>query len=307
MGTNTFHLLIVAPQADGPPHVLVRTKTAVKLGEGGISLGVLTDAAMERAHRALKSFRGEIDLHNVSPHHVRVVATSAVRNAANGRAFLEEVFSRTGFHVDVIDGDREAELIWAGVRGAVPLGEGPPSLLMDIGGGSIEFIIADQREIFWKQSFEIGAQRLLDRFFWRDPISAAEEAAERDYLTEVLAPLTEAVARWQPDTLVGASGAFDTLCDLEAARWAEERPHDDPPGSTELTFEAFEYWFDCLKKLNHEERLALPGMIPLRADMIVVASIVIDWVLRAYQLRRIRVSAWALKEGLLAQMLSGQL
>lgn len=303
MGTNTFHLLIAAVEPDGTPRLLVRTRTAVKLGEGGISAGVLAEPAMARAYRALKAFREEIDLHSVSEHAIRAVATSAVRNAANGRAFLEEVFSRTGIRVEVIAGGHEAELIWAGVRLALPLGTDKPALLMDIGGGSIEFLIANDQQIFWKQSFEIGAQRLLDKFFWRDPISPAEEAAERAYLADVLAPLTAAVEHYQPDVLVGASGSFDTLCDLEAARLGRPRMPEQYPPLTELPIEAFEHHFTLLKRLNHDERLALPGMTPLRADMIVVASVVVDWVLKTYRLERLRVSAYALSEGLLAQSL----
>ncbi len=308
MGTNTFHLLIAALQPGAPPQVRVRTRTAVKLGAGaadsgggGISDGRIAEAAQARAIKALRAFREEIDLHGVSEHDIRAVATSAVRVAANGPAFLAEVFAQTGIRVEVIAGGQEAELIWAGVREAVPLGDEEPSLLMDIGGGSVEFIIANQQNIFWKQSFEIGAQRLLDQFFWRDPITPAEIAAEEAYLAGILGPLTAAVARYQPTTLVGASGSFDTFCDLEAARRGEARSMDNPPPESDLSLAAFAHHFAQLKALPHAERVALPGMTPMRADMIVVAGVLIDWCLRTYGLTRLRVSAWALKEGLLAR------
>lgn len=301
MGTNTFHLLIADVAPGRPPHVRLRTRTHVKLGEGGISEGRLAEAAQQRAIKALRAFREEVDLHGVSEHDIRAVATSAVRVANNGAAFLAEVFAQTGIRVEVIEGGQEAELIWAGVREAVPLGDGPPSLLMDIGGGSVEFIIANQRDIFWKQSFEIGAQRLLDQFFWRDPITPTEIAAEEAYLAGVLAPLTAAVARYRPTTLVGASGSFDTFCDLEAARRGEARSLDNPPPESALSLDAFRHHFGQLKTLDHAARVALPGMTPLRADMIVVAGVLIDWCLRTYGLTAVRVSAWALKEGLLAR------
>ena len=301
MGTNTFHLLIAALQPGAAAHVLVRTRTAVKLGEGGISDGRIAEAAQARAIQALRAFREEIDLHEVSEHDIRAVATSAVRVARNGPAFLAEVFAQTGIRVEVIPGGQEAELIWAGVREAVPLGNEAPSLLMDIGGGSVEFIIANQNDIFWKKSFEIGAQRLLDQFFWRDPISPTEIAAEEAYLAGVLGPLTAAVARYHPTTLVGASGSFDTFCDLEAARRGEPRSLDNPPPESELPLDVFQHHFAQLKTLTHAERVALPGMTPVRADMIVVAGVLIDWVVRRYGLTRLRVSAWALKEGLLAR------
>ncbi len=301
MGTNTFHLLIATVGPGAAPHVLVRTRTAVKLGEGGISEGRIAEAAQARAIKALRAFREEIDLHDVREADIYAVATSAVRVAKNGGAFLAEVFAQTGIRVEVIAGGQEAELIWAGVREAVSLGDGEPSLLMDIGGGSVEFIIANQQNIFWKQSFEIGAQRLLDQFFWRDPITSAEIGAQETYLTSVLGPLTAAVERYQPTTLVGASGSFDTFCDLEAARHGEPRSMENPPPESALSLDAFRYQFEQLKQLDHDGRLALPGMTAVRADMIVVAGVLIDWVTRTYGLTALRVSAWALKEGLLAR------
>ncbi len=301
MGTNTFHLLIATLTPGAPPHILVRTRTAVKLGEGGISDARITEAAQARALQALRAFREEIDLHGVSEHDIQAVATSAVRVAANGAAFLAEVFAQTGIRVEVIPGGQEAELIWAGIREAVPLGDSSPSLLMDIGGGSVEFMIANQHDIFWKQSFEIGAQRLLDQFFWHDPITAVEIGAQETYLASILGPLTAAVGRYRPATLVGASGSFDTFSDLEAARRGTVRDAHNPPPETELPLEVFRHHFELLKSLDHNQRAALAGMTPLRADMIVVAGVLIDWVVRTYDLTRIRVSAWALKEGLLAR------
>jgi exopolyphosphatase/guanosine-5'-triphosphate,3'-diphosphate pyrophosphatase len=301
MGTNTFHLLIAALEPGQPPHIRLRTRTAVKLGEGGISDGRITETAQARAIKALRAFREEIDLHGVREQDIRAVATSAVRVARNGPAFLADVFAQTGIRVEVIPGEQEAELIWAGVREAVPLGNSEPSLLMDIGGGSVEFIIANQGNVFWKQSFEIGAQRLLDQFFWHDPITPTEIAAEEAYLAGILSPLTAAVGRLHPTALVGASGSFDTFCDLEAARCGQARDMHNPPPESELPLDAFYHHFAQLKTLAHPARVALPGMTAMRADMIVVAGVLIDWVLRTYGLTRIRVSAWALKEGLLAR------
>jgi exopolyphosphatase/guanosine-5'-triphosphate,3'-diphosphate pyrophosphatase len=166
-----------------------------------------------------------------------------------------------------------------------------------------EFIVADQETIFWKQSFEIGAQRLLDRFFRHDPLTPDDVQAEQDYLADKLAPLTAAIQHFRPRALVGASGTFDTLGDLQAARDGAPRSANLPP-ETAIPLASFYQSYELLLSTTHAQRLALPGMTPLRADMIVVACVLIDFVLKAYDFSHIRASAYALKEGLLSEMLT---
>jgi exopolyphosphatase/guanosine-5'-triphosphate,3'-diphosphate pyrophosphatase len=174
---------------------------------------------------------------------------------------------------------------------------------MDIGGGSVEFIIANESTIFWKRSFEMGAQRLLDKFF-PDPsgiFSKDALEAELSFLADMLAPLTDAVAEFGPLAgLVGSSGSFDTLADLTVGRVRKET---ELPPSTWLSVSDFEHHFAQLLTLNHDERVALPGMFPMRADMLVVASVIVKYVLKTYGLTRITTSSFALKEGLLAELL----
>ena len=302
LGTNTFHLLIVEmPATPGQqPMVVLRTKAGVRLGEDGISQGIIAPAAYDRALHTLAGFKEEMELHSVTE--VRATATSAVRVTKNGPDLVREIFETTGIQVNIIAGDREAELICEGVRQAVDLGEAA-QLIMDIGGGSVEFIIASQTTIFWKQSFEIGAQRLLDQFF-PDPsgIFPAEAVeAEQRYFSTVLEPLVEAVQRYRPVGLVGASGSFDSLADIQLGQLRSE---SELPPCTELAVESFQSSYRHLLSGNHEQRKALPGILPMRADMLVVAAVLIDYVLGITEITRIRTSAYALKEGLLAEMLA---
>ena len=302
LGTNTFHLLIVAMPATpgGKPLVLLRTKAGVRLGEGGISQGIIAPEPYARALHTLAGFKEEMELHGAQE--VRATATSAMRVTSNGPDLVRDIFEQTGIQVNVIGGDREAELICAGVRQAVDLGE-EAQLVLDIGGGSVEFIIANAHTIFWKQSFEIGAQRLLDKFF-PDPTGvfpAEAVEAEQRYLSAVLAPLIEAVQRYRPAGLVGASGSFDSLADMQIGQL---RPESELPPCTELTLESFQTSYRHLLSGNHAQRKALPGILPMRADMLVVASVLIDFVLGISEITRIRASAYALKEGLLAEILA---
>ena len=298
MGTNTFPRLIVELRPGEKPHELLRTKAGVRLGEGGISRGEIAPAPYARALHTLAGFREEMELHGVTQ--TRATATSAMRVARNGPDLVRDIAEQFGIAVEIIGGEREAELIWKGIRQAVPLGE-KPQLLMDIGGGSVEFILANDREIFWKQSFEIGAQRLLDQFF-ADPsgiVPAATVAALQTYFGTVLEPLTAALGAWPPAGLVGASGSFDSLADMQHGHI---RPEAELPPYTELALSSFRHSYAQLLSLNHAQRAALPGILPMRANMLVVASVLIDWVLGVSGIETIRASAFALKEGLLSEM-----
>ena len=302
MGTNTFHLLIVeiSKTPGEKPLVLLRTKAGVRLGEGGISQGIIAPEAYARALHTLAGFKEEMELHEVTE--VRATATSAMRVTKNGADLVRDIFEQTGIQVNVIPGEREAELICEGVRQAVNLGA-EAQLVMDIGGGSVEFIIASQTTIFWKQSFEIGAQRLLDQFF-PDPsgvFPAEAVEAEQRYFSTVLEPLIEAVRRYRPASLIGASGSFDSLADMQVGR---VRSESELPPYTELAVESFQSSYRHLLSGNHEQRKALPGILPMRANMLVVAAVLIDFVLGITEITRIRTSAYALKEGVLAEMLA---
>ncbi|MFD2516269.1 phosphatase [Pontibacter locisalis] len=301
MGTNTFHLLITEVDENGKHNDFVRTKVPVRLGQGGISNGAIAPESYERAIKTLKDFRKQIDEYGVET--VRAMATSMVRNASNGDDFVKDVFKQTDITVEIIDGAREAELIYFGVRSAGVLDK-QTSLIMDIGGGSVEFVICNDQDIFWKQSFEVGAQRLMDKFFTQDPISPENVAAEKAYLTEKLQPLTKAVAEYRPVVLVGSSGTFDTLCDIDALKKGDTSRQQVQPAASVLALEDFYRIHQELLQKNHEERLAIPGMLEMRVDMIVLASIAVDFVLQKYNLQTIRVSAYALKEGVLQQALA---
>ena len=299
LGTNTFHLLITEVNTAGETEALVKIKEPVKLGKGGISKGAIAPDAFERALNTLQNFRELVDQHQVNE--VRALATSAVRNATNGEELVQAIAEKTGFEVEVISGDREAELIYYGVKSALDLGT-EKSLIIDIGGGSVEFIICNQERIYWKESFEIGAQRLLDKFFITDPIEEHAIEAEKQYLAEKLVSLDKAIKEFYPTVLVGSSGTFDTICDINSLKNGIDRQQDPTP-EAELSLSCFYEIHEEILRKNQQERLAIPGMLEMRVDMIVVAVILIDYILENYDLHHIRVSAYALKEGMLSQLL----
>lgn len=300
LGTNTFHILIARTNLDSV-EVLHREKIAVKIGEGGINAKVIIEEAKARAIAALKHFKKVADDFGVQEIHA--TATSAIRNASNSAEITEKIFEETGIRVRVISGNEEAELIYEGVKKALRIHK-EKSLIIDIGGGSVEFIIADEDESYYRQSFEIGAQRLLDLFHHHDPMLPEEVNKLEAYLRESLSPLKAAIALHEPTTLIGSSGSFETLSDI----YCQANGIDRHPEATEypLTIDSFFQIFQEVLVKNREERLKIPGMIPLRVDMIVVACCIIRHTLTEYNIDKIRVSAYALKEGLLNRVIQMQ-
>lgn len=294
LGTNTFHLL-VAEITGKELKVLRKEKKSVKIGEGGISQGKITPPAQERAIRTLMEFRQVID--DLGASSIFAHATSAFRNADNGKALVLEILEKTGIQIKIIDGQQEAQFIYQGVKLALDIGPAD-SLILDIGGGSVEFIIANSQTIQWVQSFEIGAQRLMDKFHHQDPITTREIRELESFLDQKLAPLFTAMENFHPKTLIGASGTFDTLSQIYSHR---KTIATDGPERL-LSIDEFGAIHQEIIRKNRDERMAIPGMIEMRVDMIVVASSLIDYLLKRFSFDNIRVSSYALKEGVLSEV-----
>jgi exopolyphosphatase / guanosine-5'-triphosphate,3'-diphosphate pyrophosphatase len=301
LGTNTFHLLIVE-KIDNQIQTIYKNSTPAKIGKGGINQKIITQEAIERALNVLRSFRKEIDNQGVRLDRIFATGTSAVRNADNQIEFIERVLSDTGIKIKVISGDEEAELIYFGVKKALEIGS-ETSIIMDIGGGSVEFIICNSEKILWKQSFEIGGQRLMEKFMKTDPISMRAVQQLDDYFREQLLSLANACHQYSPKVLIGSSGSFDTLIDIQYMKSKKHLPIQNQT-AFELPLNDFYPIYDELLTKNHDERMTIKGMIELRVDMIVVAVCLIRFIIQSLDIQRIRVSTYALKEGLMTQILS---
>ncbi len=299
LGTNTFHLLIA--ETNGLSRTtLFRESRAAKIGQAGINKGVITEEGIGRALVVLTYFRQVLDQYGVLPEQVVAMGTSAIRVARNQAEFIDRIRTETGITIRVISGNQEADYIYQGIRAAGALDE-KTALVMDIGGGSVEFILGNQSRVFWKQSFEIGGQRLLERFMSTDPISAGSVRRLHDYFQEQLLPLANAIHQYQPDVLVGSSGSFDTLVDM----WCmHEQGHLPDPNQATFMLPVGEFYraYSLLITRNRAERMQIPGMIDLRVDMIVVAVCLIDYVVKTYGIANIRTSTYSLKEGVLASL-----
>lgn len=298
MGTNTFHLLLAEADARGY-HITYRDRLAVKIGKGGINEGRITEEGMNRALLAMQSFRNILDEHE-GDFDIYAFGTSALRNASNAAEVSARIKELTGIEIHIISGDQEALYIYEGVKAALGLG-GDTSLIVDIGGGSVEFIIGNHDEVIWKQSLEIGAQRLLEQFQKNDPITEEEIWALDRHFSAVLQPVFAALERHGATILVGSSGSFDTLSDIFCAR---HEIHKSPEEiETPLSLEGFHEIYQELIHKDRKQRLQIPGMIEMRVDMIVVASCLIRYLLESWTFQRIRVSTYSLKEGVLSTLI----
>jgi len=301
LGTNTFHLLIVEKNGDAVKTIFHESRPA-RIGLGGINQRIIHPDATGRALNILHYFREKLDEFEVKETDTHAFGTSAIRNASNREDFCSQIKQETGISITVIDGNREAEYIYYGVRYGTDLGD-YPSLIMDIGGGSVEFIIGNQSQIFWKQSFEVGGQRLMEKFMRNDPLSQGDRRNLYNHFEENLIPLANAVHQYAPNKLVGSSGTFDTLIDIDY----HYRSNAWPPKTQtdfQLSIEEFYRIYELILSGNHEARMNIPGMIELRVDMIVVAVCLVDYVLKTHGIRQIQVSSYALKEGVIAELLT---
>jgi exopolyphosphatase / guanosine-5'-triphosphate,3'-diphosphate pyrophosphatase len=297
LGTNTFNLLVA--DTGGDKIVVVYTgREVVKLGEKSINENRIADAAFARGIKAFTNIADHIKKHK--PDVIKVLATSAIREAENGLDFVAEVKKLTGIETTVISGDKEAELIYFGNRLAVELNE-EPHLIMDIGGGSTEFIIADNKTVFFKQSYKLGVARLLEKFHPENPIRKDTVKKINDYLNQSLQSLITEIKKHKINSFVGSAGAFETVVDMIGKE-------NSASGKSCYTIDLADY-FHISKKTIHsiaEERELMPGLIPMRRDMIVLSYLLIDFVVQQTGISQIKVSTYALKEGALFEIINAK-
>ncbi|HDR68192.1 MAG TPA: phosphatase [Bacteroidaceae bacterium] len=298
-GTNTFNLLIAEKKLHGF-EILYSGKEGVKLGRSGIQKRIITGEAMERGFSAIEKHLETIRKYGA--HEVYAFATSAIRSAVNGNEFVRKAEQRFGFSVQVINGDREAELIYKGVRQAVSF-TANNTMILDIGGGSVEFIICKSDNLFWKHSFDIGMARVLEQFDLSDPVTDEDiESLERFFETE-LHLLFDMVNRFHPEMLIGASGTFDTLRSLIMHK--KVLRDNDRPG-IEITMQDYGMIHRELLLSTLEKRKVMPGMEPVRVEMIVPATIFVNFIIHSCGIKRLYQSSYALKEGVMAEMVELQ-
>lgn len=294
-GTNTFHLLI-ADVNDNSFRFVLRRKMVVKLGSERTQPDEIVARRYEKAIRIMVHYASLIE--EFGAQKILAAGTAALRDATNGADLIRDIRKASGINVNLISGDEEATLIHKGVCKAVLLSN-HTSLVMDIGGGSTEFILCDSEKVIWKQSFRLGGARLLQLIQPSDPFTSNDLEMLESHLEKELKPLFSACKKNPPQQLIGASGSFETFASILLHQQGKPNALR---GKTNYNFRLSEYQklHQVLVKSTYAARLKMPGMLRMRADMIVMASLLLTFVLNKCAINHLKLSTYALKEGLLA-------
>ncbi len=267
-GTNSIKVLIGSRRDDGTLDVVVRDSRVVRLGQGVDRTGMLADEALDRTFAAVDEFAGIIRSHGIPPERIRFCATSATRDASNAAVFAEGVRRRLGVEPEVLSGDEEAALVFAGAIAAQSPMPAEPVLVVDIGGGSTELVLGagEDRDSI---SLDIGSVRLHERHLHSDPPTPAEVAA---CVADIDAHLDgSGIPLERARSVIGTSGTIKTLACGVLELDGYDRDAFDRAVLANATAGDF---VDRLVAMTVDERRALPYMHPGRADVIGAGALI---------------------------------
>jgi exopolyphosphatase / guanosine-5'-triphosphate,3'-diphosphate pyrophosphatase len=296
IGSNSVRLKI-AKVIRGRLVTLLEDREVTRLGESVFASGALDPQAMALTLRVLRRFHRAVQTHAAD--RVRVVATSALRDAGNSRAFLDWVRTATGWKVEVISGLEEGRLIHLGVLANSRLAKSR-ALLIDLGGGSCELTLSVLGHIEDMVSLPIGAVRLTQTFLRNDPPMRTELQQMRAVIQREVSRIKKRIIDARLQVVFATSGTPAALSGLYAAKvrgYDESKPHTVP--RTAVASLA-----DDLSRRNLSQRRSLPGIGPRRAEIIVAGSMVFAELMQLCKLRSFRYLPLGLRDGLLAQMMA---
>lgn len=277
--------MIAEKDSAGCLRMIHSEKEGVALGIGGIHQRRLTDFAMERAIACLHRFKKKCEFYGVSS--IRAIGTSAIRDANNREAFIERVWRETGIFIEAITGLQEAQLIYKGVHQTMNFGES--ALIMDIGGGSTEFIHANDEGLIAMDSFNVGVSRMFQLFEFSDPLSTEDLHQLENYLEAACGIFLRGL---KTSKLIGASGSFETFFEL-----MHEKPFHSAGRAVEVDIQHFRNMLEAIIASTQAERDENPHIIPIRKRMAPFAAVKTRWVMQQVKIQSIFISPYALKEG----------
>lgn len=291
-GTNTFLLLIAEVEGGRVSKVLHDEAKVVRLGQGVHETRRLHPEALARVEQCLGSFSRTIAGHKAD--RVLACATSAARDVSNAHELIE-MSLRYGIPVEVISGEREAELTFWGTIQGQPQG---PVLIVDVGGGSTEFIFGDHAGLAMRKSIDVGSVRLSEIFVHSHPIDAMSLAKMTGYVQERISAIRPLFPFEEAPRMVAVAGTPTTLAAVEQSHEFEsDRVHGH-----RLTLSSLRSWVQRLSGMTVSERQALAGMDPKRADVIPAGALILMLAAQSFQAKEMEVSVRGLRYGVAADL-----
>lgn len=284
LGTNTFNLLI-GEVDNGHLNRLRTEKEAVLLGMNGINHGTIAEEAWLRDLQTLIRFKAYCDEEGVSE--IIGYGTSALRDAKNGDLFIQEVKEQTGIRIEIISGQTESKLIYQGVRWLHDFEKS--GMIMDIGGGSTEFILANKSGVQTASSFDVGVSRLYQEMGKNNNLNAQNYAFMEGYFEARLSDFFDAN---RSETLIGASGSFETFYEM-----IYQKRFSSHNSIVVLPLHALMEKIDWVIDSRYEDRMNNERIIPMRKQMLPIAAFKIKWVIQKLGIKKVFVCPYSLKEG----------
>ena len=297
IGTNSTHLLVAKIERKlNTFSIELAEKSTTRLGERDPQTGELTSLAMNRAFSTLKRFKDLSESYKVES--LIIAATSAVREAPNGKAFIAEIKEKIGLDVELISGAEEARLIYLGVLSGMQFGN-KPHLVLDIGGGSTELILADSSEARALTSTKIGAVRLQREFIKKDPISSQNELFLRSFIRGSMESAIDKVSKrievGETPVLVATSGTAMAIGSLISNK---ENHMQTKLQGYKITKNNLDIIVSQLIKMTPSERIQLSSLSDRRSEIIVPGALILQTIMNMVNVSEIILSERALREGL---------
>jgi len=293
LGTNTFHLLLVeSSKCKIGFEVLYRERHYVLLAEGGID--TISDSSMQRAKSAIDAFQNVLS--NYKDIELVIVGTEALRVATNGNLINIYIKEHLSSVLHIISGNREAELIFKGNK-LIVSADHTPYLIMDIGGGSTEFILVDDNHIILSNSYPLGVTKIYNAFNDTDPISIQAISSIESHIENQLSDMTEVIKGYNLNCLIGASGSFEVLSEVLTGNIPQQE-------LVNISLADFEKLSMKVISSSIDERRDIKGIPENRIKFIQVAFIMMRKIIDMYAPDQIGVSPFAIKEGLISEWLT---
>ncbi len=296
IGTNSFHLVIAKIDSKKRFTVLTRAKEVVRLGSSSNDMKYISPESIERGVETLKRFRMICDSYKAE---IIAIATSATREALNKQEFLSRVFSETGIEINIVSGQEEARMIYLGILQSLDI-YNKKILLVDIGGGSTEFLVGEKGEVKAANSIKVGAVRLTHKFTLDARVDKNDLKNAKQFVKGAINQVTRMISNMEYELVVGSSGTINNIGAIISAE-------DNSSEASEINLNGFiikkKAFQNALNKIYKAEtiteRLEIPGLDPKRADIITAGAVILEQVFGELNLEKMTLSTYALREGII--------